>query len=295
MKPIIDTIQILLQTPGLQYPATVVLIWLLLSVIKTVFAAIRQTRIIAGAMFYKLNIWRFVVIIFISIFVVQNVEYLTDALQYAETRAAGIHAGQYASFSESKKVAIYEAALRNKTMPDEYNIITDSIRAWVAEFWMDSTALYECVLCECALNPFVVRQDGIAAGFVQFTNIGCDKMPFTLSDVKKWCYDRNAERMMWATGIYLRYWSRGKKLKTGLDCYLAVFAPAHLGKSMETVLYDSGEAYRLNRGIDGFEIVDGMVVRMPGAVDGKITIQDLFYWMEYKNSNFIKSQLRFKN
>jgi len=295
MKPTIDTIQILLQTPGLQYPSTVLLIWLLLSVIKTIFAVIRQTRIIAGAMFYKITLWRLVVIIFISIFVVQNVELITDALQYAETRAAGIQHKQYASFSASKKVAIYEAALREKTMPDEYNIITDSIRAWVTEFGMDSTAIYECVLCECGLNPFVVRQDGIAAGFVQFTNVGCDQMPFTLSDVKKWCYDRNAEKMMWATGFYLRYWSRGKELKTGLDCYLAVFAPAHLGKPLETPLYDSGEAYRLNRGIDGFDVVNGMVVRRPSAVDGKITIQDLHFWMEYKNSNFIKSQLRFKN
>jgi len=289
MKPTIDTIQILLQTPGLQYPATVVLIWLLLSVIKTIFAVIRQTRIIAGAMFYKITLWRLVVIIFISIFVVQNVEYLTDALQYAETRTAGIQAGQYAGYSSDHLTAIYEEELKKHTDPYEFKVIKDSVTSWVLEFGCDSSAIYECAYPECGLDPFAIHKDGCAAGFIQFTISGLNGSGKSLDYVKQVCKDRNIIEMMRLTGWYFRDRAKGRKLQKGIDIYLLVFCPKFVGCQPEQVLYNSGSSYSMNRNLDGWGIENGKIVRSPQYINGDITANELNLWLESKKGKLIKS------
>ena len=292
MKNVLDSIQILIQYPGISHVIVLIGLHLLLSALKATGAAISAARYVSGKVLMKITLWRAIFLGIIAIFVVEFMP-LGDWIQYIETKSEAVQ--EYNGFSTSKTVAIFEAELRRQTTSEEYNIITDSIQAWRVEFGMDSTAAYECMVCECSLNPFVIRKDGIAAGIIQFTGNGCDKMPFKMNDIKRWCEKRDAERMMWATGHYIRLWGKNKRIKTGLDFYITVFAPGYLGFGPDKVLYNSGDAYRLNAAMDGFRIENGIIVRSPGAVNGDITVRDVGLWQKYKVGQLIKRSLKFKN
>ena len=295
MKNALDILQITLQTPGLNYAAIAALILLLWILLNTVRATIKLSFAVAREILPKITVFRSVLIVILTIFAVQNATNISDYIQYWETKGEAVAVTEYKQFSTSKTVAIFEAALRANTLPEEYNIITDSIEALRIEFGMDSLAAYQCMACECSMNPFIIRKDGVAAGIIQFTENGCKGLGFDLSAVKNWCEQRDAKRIMWATGQYLRSRANGKQVKTGLDFYMIVFAPGYLGKPPHQVLYNSGDAYRLNAGMDGFCIQDGIIVRHPSAVNGDITVNDVNLWMLYKSGQIIKKSLTFKN
>ena len=263
--------------------------------LNTVRATIKLSFTVAREILPKITVFRSVLIVILTIFAVQNATNISDYIQYFETKSEAVEVTEYNQFSTSKAVAIFEAALKANTLPEEYNIITDSIEALRVEFGMDSLAAYQCMACECSMNPFIVRKDGVAAGIIQFTENGCKGLGFDLSAVKNWCEQRDAKQIMWATGQYLRSRANGKQVKTGLDFYMVVFAPGYLGKPPNQVLYSSGDAYKLNAGMDGFCIQDGIIVRSPAAVNGDITIQDVGLWQKYKVGQIIKRSLKFKN
>jgi hypothetical protein len=287
-----DILQIAIQIPGINYVVYFAAFYLLFSAIKTAGNMVRSARWLAGKVFVKPSLWYAVFTGILTIFAVQYTQTISDYLQYWETKSEAVQ--QYNGFGTSKTVAIFEAELRRNTLPEEYNLIIDSLQAWRLEFGMDSTAAYECMICECALNPFIVRKDGIAAGPIQFTSNGCKGLGFDLSTVKKWCEQRDAKSLMMATGAYLRSRAKGKAIKTGLDFYITVFAPGFLGCKPDQVLYDSGNAYYLNRGMDGFCIQNGIVVRSPAAINGNITVNDVNLWMRFKTGQLVKKSLKFK-
>ena len=292
MKSISDILQITIQTPCLNYVVYFAAFYIFFSAIKTTGNLIRGIQWVAGKVFVKPSLWFAIFTGILTIFAVSNTQTISDHLQYWETKSEAVQ--QYNEFNTSKTVAIFEAELRRNTLPEEYNLITDSLQAWRLEFGMDSTAAYECMICECALNPFIVRKDGIAAGPIQFTSNGCKGLGFDLSEVKKWCEQRDAKGLMMATGAYLRSRAKGKAIKTGLDFYITVFAPGYLGFGPEKVLYNSGDAYRLNSGMDGFAVENGIIVRSPSAVNGDITVNDVKLWMEFKTGQLIKKSLKLK-
>ena len=60
-------------------------------------------------------------------------------------------------------------------------------------------AIYEVAYSECGLNPFRIRDDGVAAGWIQFTTNGLPGIPTdgrqtTLPEVKDACRRRDVAR-----------------------------------------------------------------------------------------------------
>lgn len=222
--------------------------------------------------------------------------WLALQLEFVETRYLDpVTTGEFEGYSPDHLTAIYEAELRRHVDEYEFRIIQDSVASMVRLFQCDSSAIYEAALPECSLDPFVIRKDGVAAGFIQFTNAGCSNMPFKLPDVKRWCYTRNAPAMMQATRIYLTAAKGNRPMKSGLDVYLAVFCPAKLGSGPDAVLYDSGLAYLMNANLDGWTNNNGRIYRSPSNVDGKITVGELGYWMTYHKIKLIKKHLKYQN
>lgn len=241
------------------------------------------------SLFPKLTIWNAVKCAVFVIFVCAKWQWLSLQIQYIETRYLNpVTSGEFSGYSSDHVTAIYEAELRRHVLDDEFRIIQDSVRAMSAMFGCDSSAIYECAYPECSLNPFVVRPDGVAAGFIQFTGLGCKELPFNLATVKNWCYTRNARAMMSATRQYLQRAANGRQLKTGKDIYLAVFCPSKIGCGPDAVLYDSGPAYEMNKQLDGWCLESGKIVRSPAAVDHRITAGELDLWMQYKKIQLIK-------
>ena len=241
------------------------------------------------SLFPKIGFWNAVKCAIFVIFVSFKWQWLSLQIQYIETRYLNpVTSGEFSGYSSEKTTAIYEAELRRYVDDYEFRIIQDSVRAMSAMFGCDSSAIYECAYPECSLNPFVVRPDGVAAGFIQFTAAGCKDLPFNLATVKNWCYNRNARAMMSATRQYLQRAANGRQLKTGKDVYLAVFCPREIGSGPDAVLYDSGAAYEMNKFLDGWKIESGKIVRSPSAVDHRITAGELNLWMQYKKIQLIK-------
>ena len=295
MKNALDALQIILQTPVIN---TVVAPFLFIALVTATKAAAKIWRYgwvvlkEIKSVFPKIGIKNAIFCGLFVIFVTNYGGWLALQVEYIETRYIDpVYAGQF-SYSSDHVTAIYEQELRRHVDDYEFKIIQDSVRAMCDLFGCDSSAIYECMLPECGMNPFVIRTDGIAAGPIQFTRIGCKDLPFDLDQIKKWCRERNTRALMSATRQYLVSRSNGHQIKTGLDVYVCVFAPGYLGSSPDAVLYNSGAAYRLNSGIDGWVLNEGRIYRNPAAVDGSITVRELGLWMTAKKINLIKSSLK---
>lgn len=295
MKNALDALQVILQTPVIN---TVVAPFLFIALITAIKAAAKIWRYgwvvlrEIKSVFPKIGIKNAIFCGLFVIFVTNYGGWLALQVEYVETRYIDpVYVGQFA-YSSDHVTAIYEQELRRHVDDYEFKIIQDSVRAMSLHFGCDSSAIYECAYPECGLNPFIIRSDGVAAGFIQFTNAGCESMPFKLSDVKEWCRTRNTRAMMSATRQYLQAARNGRQMRSGLDVYLAVFCPRELGSGTDAVLYNSGEAYRLNSGIDGWVMNHGRIYRSPAAVDGSITVGELGRWMEAKKINLIKKSVQ---
>lgn len=292
MTPIFDLIQIALES-DIICPFAAFALFILIAVTwkatgevwRFGWQVLRKIK----SLFPKLTIWNAVKCAVFVIFVSFKWQWLSLQIQYIETKYINpVTSGEFSGYSSDKVTAIYEAELRRHVLDDEFRVIQDSVRAMSLQFGCDSSAIYECAYPECSLNPFVVRQDEVAAGFIQFTSLGCAGLPFNLATVKNWCYTRNAKAMMSATRQYLQRAANGRPLKTGKDIYLAVFCPSKIGSGPDAVLYDSGPAYEMNKQLDGWVLESGKIVRSPSAVDHRITAGELGLWMERKKIDLIK-------
>lgn len=282
MKQISDTIQIII-TGGFAYIAiAVTAIWFVGSIILNFSAklltAIPRPGIING-----------VIIIAASAAIYIASPLIHDGLQLLEP---AVYAGAYASLSEDAKTAAFEIELQKRVSPSEFSVIQKSTIETSKKIGCKPSDIYAVAYSECALNPFNVRMDGVAAGWIQFTAAGCGFVPgLTLEKVKAMCAARDINGMMIATEKYLTATTDGKTVSRPVDVYLAVFAPAKVGADDNAVLYEgyNNSSYYLNAGLDGWVTrADGRILNSKINKDGKITVRELSLCLEAKAQKLIK-------
>lgn len=284
-----DIAQILLTGP-LPVSGAVLLALLLLFVTKatgrTLHYVVRAVGVVRSFL-PKATIWNGVLCsLFAFVFYAFRFE-ISDYIQYFEQLHRPVYAVQYDSEEVTRK---YQQRLSENVSPQEYGIIRDSIAAISAELGLTPSAIYETALPECSLNPFVIRQDGVAAGIIQFTSAGLQGSGASLDQVKDVCRDRNTPEIMRLTGWYLRNAAKNGKLTTGADVYTAVFCPSAINKPESAVLYSgyNNPSYYLNRGLDGWVMSGNKVVRDPAKIDGLIQKYELYLWLEYHKQKLMQ-------
>lgn len=157
--------------------------------------------------------------------------------------------------------------------------------------WTDSTAraigcsvdaILMVALLECGLNPFRIRDDGVAAGWLQFTRAGLSGHGVPLERVIRACKEQDVHFIMNLSHRYLLRKSQmsAKPVNTAIDVYLAVFAPAKIGADGHQVIYEcyGNPAYYMNAGLDGWKLSPGGVIYR-SARDGRITVEELYLCM----------------
>lgn len=192
-------------------------------------------------------------------------------------------------------IAIYEDEIRRHTSPAEFQIVRDSTRATAERIGSTPVAIYEAAYLECGLNPFRVRDDRVAAGWIQFTRVGLQGLGVSLEQAISACQRRDAALIMRLTDTYLRRKAdrlpQGVSLANTIDLYLAIFAPAHIGAGPDRVVYAgfSNPAYYKNSGLDGWHLDNGVIVRGRSRVDGKITAYEIYLALERKKALLLKN------
>lgn len=184
-------------------------------------------------------------------------------------------------------LAKYETEIRRHVDSYEFSVLKAETEKTAAAIGSTPVAIYETAYLECGLNPFRVRDDGVAAGWIQFTPAGLSGLNATMEQVKHACRVRDILYIMRLTDRYLkRKHTRAgaKPLNNGIDLYLAVFAPAFIGAPAEAVVYSgyNNRAYFLNSGLDGWRVDGGKIVK--GAKDGRITVGEIFLFLERKKA-----------
>lgn len=302
MKPAIDLSQILLSLPGVfGYIACVLLLLLLWQVMRlageVVALAGNAAALIGTALRYLRSVlirptWPRlfgvgIIALPLSFFRLE----ISDALQVLEQR---INPAFVTSDTSRHALAVYEAELSRRVDTYEAQVIRRRTEEMAAKVGSTPLAIYEVAFSECGLNPFEIRKDGKAAGWIQFTRSGLIGLPATLEQVKEMCRRRDVEGIMDLTEQYLISRAAGRPLPAAVDVYTAVFAPAFVGREEDAVMYSgwSNDAYALNMGLDGYftEVTaDGRqrIVRSLARCDGKITIRDLRLHLEAKKSRLL--------
>lgn len=211
---------------------------------------------------------------------------LHDALQEFECRyLRPVYLDQSAGLSSEQAIAIYERQIARHC--DTYEAISVKRRTEEIAARINSTplAIYETALLECGLNPFRVRDDRVAAGWIQFTRAGLSGLGVSLEQAIDACRRRDIETIMSLTERYLvRKWERAGRpdMRNTIDLYLAVFAPAHIAAAPDKVVYAGvgNPAYDLNSGLDGWFQDGGKIIRKPSMCDGRITVWEIFLCLE---------------
>jgi len=204
--------------------------------------------------------------------------------------AEPVYESDYTSASTDWKTAAFERELQKKVSPAEFAIIQQATAQTAAKIGCAPSDIYAVAYCECGLDPFKVRDDGVAAGWIQFTGEGVKTTPgLTLNDVKKACYRRDVVSVMQWTDNYLVNAANGRKLENAAAVYIAVFAPAKIGQT--GVLYSgkNNPSYYLNDGIDGWvKMSDGRILHRVACIDYRITAGELALMLEYKAGQILK-------
>lgn len=223
-------------------------------------------------------------------------EEIGEHLQYMEQRYwSPVTPGQYAYLGDAELIPIYEKEILRHVTPEQL----DTIRRWT-QYTADRigsrpAAIYETAWLECGLNPFRVRDDRVAAGWIQFTRAGLSGLGVSLERVIQACDRRDVGFIMELTDRYLSRKAdrlpEGATLVNTIDLYLAVFAPAHIGAPPGKVVYSgfANRAYTLNSGLDGWYLDGGKIMRSKGAIDGRITVQEIAFCLERKKANLLKN------
>lgn len=288
MTAITDILQIALSQSG----------WLLFAACVGIVLTIWQALRLSGA------VWRVVLLVLIPVTLrsALSVAFLAgllfvfsgpvhDLLQDIEVRyLKPVYVGQYTADDETK-IRLYEAEIRRHTTPEEFEIVKTETARTAERIGSTPLAIYETAWLECGLNPFRVRDDRVAAGWIQFTRVGLRGLGVSLEQVITACQSRDAALIMRLTDEYLcRKADRlppGASLRNTIDLYLAVFAPAHIGADPDRVVYAgfSNPAYYKNSGLDGWKVEGGKIVR--GEKDGKITAEEIHFCLERKKALLI--------
>lgn len=230
-------------------------------------------------------------------------EPLADVIQELEQRYwTPVWIGKTSSFNEAHLTAIYEAELAKKVDPYELEVIKKRTREMSEKIQSTPLAIYECAYLECGLNPYTIRKDLVAAGWIQFTRTGLLGLTYQgksvqFDQVLYACRQRNIDLMMDLSEIYLtdKYKrAHEKPLYNTIDLYLALFAPAFIGAPSDKILYQGYQnpSYYLNKGLDGWftqDMPDGrkLILRKNSACDGAITIYEIYLALEAKKNRLV--------
>lgn len=233
---------------------------------------------------------------------------LLDLLQTIEQRYfSPVFLNDYGNWSDEHLTTIFEEELGKQVDPYQKSVVVRRTREMAEKIQSTPLAIYESAYLECGLNPFRVRNDRVAAGWIQFTRAGLASLrhqgkPVSMDDVFRSCETRDIEFMMDLTEIYLvrKYEQSGQKpLHNTIDLYLALFAPAHIGAPSDKIVYAGFDnpSYFKNAGLDGWFVVrtgggKQQIVRERGARDGKITIWEIYLAIEAKKGRLLREYSR---
>jgi len=292
MKQAIDIIQLLLTDLGpFSFLMAVILAWVMIQAWKLFIYFLEFIAMSIKAVKYltynPFNIKNGAIVVLIGSIIYLNGETVTTGLQYVEQSISPTYISADTSFFAESR---FEDAIKRHTNKAQFLIVRDSTRALAMEIGCRPQDIYLVAYSECGLNPFTIRTDGIAAGWIQFTRAGLNGLGRSLEDVKAACNAKDAVEVMRLTGAYIRRAAAGRKVDTAADFYCAVFAPAKMGAGMDDALYSgfSNPEYYLNSGLDGFFVEGEKVLYLPHLKDGKLTKRDLLAALEYKKAKFLK-------
>lgn len=191
---------------------------------------------------------------------------------------------------------LYELELSKKVTPAEAEIIKHRTREIAAKVGSSTLAIYEVAYSECGLNPFEIRKDGIAAGWIQFTRSGLVGLGYSLEQVKIACINRDINLIMNLTEAYLLDRAKGIEMPRPVDIYTCVFAPGFLPAGDDQTLYSraaDGEKYTKNSVFDGYYTDSNsrrtIILNTTKAKDGRITKRELALHLELKKAILVKS------
>ncbi|MDX2280545.1 MAG: hypothetical protein NW218_13230 [Saprospiraceae bacterium] len=233
---------------------------------------------------------------------------LIDFMQDIEQRYMHpVYVNAYNGLTEEHLTAIYEDALGKQVDPYHKQIIIQRTREIAAKIQSIPLCIYEAAYLECGLNPFTVRSDQVAAGWIQFTRIGLGGLKLngkqvTFDQVLQACASKDITFMMDLTELYLvdKYIRAGRQpLNNTIDLYLALFAPVLIGAPSDKIVYQGYQnpSYYKNDGLDGWYVapdVDGrnQIFHKLRQKDGKITIYEIFLALESKKARLINQYLK---
>lgn len=298
MTSLSDTIQIILTLPAFRFAACVALVvclfqaWRLVRVSWSGFVALLKKCVVP---FWRLRWWAGVLAVsgILFLFLVP----IHGFLQYLEyTYFNPVTLNESRTITDAHAVSLYEAGIKKHCDSYEFEIMKRRTAETAAKINSTPQAIYEAALLECGLNPFRVRDDRVAAGWIQFTRAGLSGLGVSMERVIQACRNREVEFVMDLTEQYLvRKWERAGKpdMRNTIDLYLAIFAPAHIGAAPEKVVYAGfgNPAYELNAGLDGWtQDGQGRIVRGL-RLDGRITVWEIYLCLERKKALLLKMKI----
>lgn len=305
-KPIFDFLQYLLQQDAwVRWIACILLVYLVLQSLRIMRLVVRHLFRFLKKTYRFTFIWgkRNLLIIAVLgtlLWVFSNP--LIDVLQEIEQRVAPVYLDAHSNMSEEHLTAIFEEELGKRVDPYQKAVVVRRTREIAGSIQSSPLAIYEAAYLECGLNPFRVRTDLVAAGWIQFTRAGLASLtykgkPVSMDDVFRACERRDIEFMMDLTEIYLRrkYEQSGRKpLHNTIDLYLALFAPAYIGAPSDKVVYAGFDnpSYYKNAGLDGWYVSQSangrrQIFNKRSERDGKITIWEIFLALEAKKGRLL--------
>ena len=300
MNHISDLIQILLTHAPIRWLACVLLFVAALQALRlisaswsAIIAVIRRVAVPVWKLGFCINAAVGGTLIFIF------ADQITVWLQWAEGIANPVYLSTTRAISADHALALYEARIRQHCDSYEAAIVIQRTVETAAKINSTPLAIYEAALLECGLNPFDFNKDKvtgkiIAAGWIQFTRIGCQGLGVTMPQVIAACNRRDIHFIMDLTERYLiRKWEQAGKpdMRNTIDLYLAIFAPAHIGAKPDKVVYAgfNNAAYYKNSGLDGWYQDNGKIMR--GRKDGKIEIWEIYLCLERKKGLLLKQKI----
>lgn len=240
----------------------------------------------------------FILVFAIAIFAWMFRYQLNDQIQYIEqVYLRPVYMNNDTSYWA---LSMYETELKRHVSESEFQLVKQETEHLAYDLQSSPLAMYEVCYSECGLDPFACNVDDrtgdtVAVGWIQFTRAGIKQVfvqgqQITWPQVKSWVKSRNLLAMMEATRSYMTGRANGRTLATSTDIYIAVFAPAFVGYGDDKTLYSISSwpaAYYDNKGLDGYALINGKIVKGAAFMDGKITVQDMRLHLAMKKSKFL--------
>lgn len=293
MKTAFDIIQVGLTELGpFSFLLALFLAWVFMQSLRllklSIAFAAKSFSLFRRAVFNPFEVGNGLAVILIGTLIFVCADTVSSGIQYIEQKFSPTVVSTDTSYwAESK----FEAGIKRHTSEAQFLTVRDSTRALAKEIGCSPIDIYAVAYSECGLDPFRVRTDGKAAGWIQFTTAGLSGLGKSLDDVKGICARRDAVEMMRLSGLYIRKVAAGRKITSATEFYTAVFAPSKLGVPLDHVLYSgtNNPAYYLNSGLDGYFFEGtGKVLYLPSRKDGILTKRDLSAALEFKKSKFLQ-------